>query len=75
MNKIIAAAPCGTERDINQQENDLYKTISVAFISSTLGFSNTAWLEMFIGIMFNLVGCYTSFLLIFFLNWCEFTRF
>ena len=28
MNKIIAAAPCGTERDINQQENDLYKTIS-----------------------------------------------
>ena len=28
INKIIAAAPCGTERDINQQENDLYKTIS-----------------------------------------------
>ena len=73
INKIIAAAPCGTERDINQQENDLYKTISVASISSTLGFSDTAWLEMFIGIMFNLVGCYTSFLLIFSLNWIEFT--
>ena len=42
INKIIAAAPCGTERDINQQENDLYKTISVASISSTLGFSDTA---------------------------------
>ena len=51
INKIIAAAPCGTERDINQQENDLYKTISVASISSTLGFSDTAWLEMFVGIM------------------------
>ena len=31
INKIIAAAPCGTERDINQQENDLYKTISAAY--------------------------------------------
>ena len=71
--KTMAAAPCGTERDIIQQENELYKTISVAFISSTMGFSNTAWLEMFIGIMFNLVGCYTSFLLIFFLNWNDFT--
>ena len=31
INKIIAAAPCGTERDINQQENDLYKTISAVY--------------------------------------------
>ena len=32
INKIIAAAPCGTERDINQQENDLYKTISAPWL-------------------------------------------
>ena len=34
INKIIAAAPCGTERDIIQQENELYKTISVISYSA-----------------------------------------
>ena len=31
--KTMAAAPCGTERDIIQQENELYKTISVEILS------------------------------------------
>ena len=32
--KTMAAAPCGTERDIIQQENELYKTISVISYSA-----------------------------------------
>ena len=34
--KTMAAAPCGTERDIIQQENELYKTISVSYMVSTV---------------------------------------